>query len=116
MTPGYKPGDEVPGGSEPEINVTELYILGGATDNGWSLDTMEAFENVGEVWIWEGNLKPAEQFRFPLQKVSNQWWPCLVPTADGTSVVYGTGDHVPNDFRVPEDGKYKVTVNPSDYL
>ena len=114
MTPGYKPGDEVPGGSEPEINVTELYILGGATDNGWSLDTMEAFENVGEVWIWEGNLKPAEQFRFPLQKVSNQWWPCLVPTADGTSVVYGTGDHVPNDFRVPEDGKYKVTVNPSD--
>ena len=114
MTPGYKPGDEVPGGDEPQINVTELYILGGATDNGWSLDTMEAFENVGEVWIWEGNLKPAEQFRFPLQKVSNQWWPCLVPTADGTSVVYGTGDHVPNDFRVPEDGKYKVTVNPSD--
>ncbi len=98
---------------EPEYTVTELYILGGATDNGWSLDTMEAFVKNGEVWVWEGNLKPGEQFRFPLQKVSGQWWPCLVPTADGTAVVYAE-DEVTNDYSVAEDGKYKVTVNPAD--
>ena len=99
---------------EPMFNVTELYMLGGAADTGWDLMTMGAFTNNNGIYTWEGNLKPGgdnEQFRFPLQKVSGQWWPCLVPSADGKSVVLVEGDGVANDFRVEKDGKYKVTVN-----
>lgn len=99
---------------EPMFNVTELYILGGATDTGWDIMTMGQFTNNNGVFVWEGNLKPGgdnEQFRFPLQKVPGQWWPCLVPSADGKSVILGEADGVPNDYRVEKDGKYRVTVN-----
>ena len=126
MKAGYAPGDEVPEGEEPGepepeepqapmFEVNELYMLGGACDTGWAIDQMTSFEKVEGVWVWEGNLKPGgdnEQFRFPLQQVPNQWWPCLVPNADGTAVILGTADGVANTYRVPSEGYYKVTVNP----
>ena len=93
----------------PEI--TQLYILGGACDTGWKLDMMESFENVDGLWVWQGNLNPNGPFRFPLQKASNVWWPCLVPTVDGTAVVLQT-DEPNSDYRVPQDGNYKVTLDP----
>ena len=109
------PGEDPEG---PKFEVTELYMLGGACDTGWSLDNMTAFENVDGLWVWEGNLKTGEEgkdFRFPLQKVSDQWWPCLCPNDEGTAVVLGEGDGlVSTAYRVPSDGYYKITVNPQD--
>ena len=116
MTAGYKPGDEVPEDEQPEpvnpdYQVSELYVLGGACDTGWDLTMMVPFTKEGDVWVWEGNLNTSDAFRFPLQKVPNQWWPCLVPTADGTAVILQGND--PNsDYRVESDGYYKLTVTP----
>ena len=105
----------VPEPENPDYQVSELYMLGGACDTGWGINEMTAFENVNGLWVWEGNLKPGgdnEAFRFPLQKVENGWWPCLVPNADGTAVILGTADGVANTYRVPSDGYYRVTVDP----
>ena len=116
MEVGYKPGEKEPETPEtPALEITELYMLGGACDTGWSLDIMTPFKYEGSVWVWEGNLKPGNDnaFRFPLQKVSNQWWPCLVPNADATAVTLKTAD-CDNPYRVPSDGYYKVTVNPAN--
>ena len=105
-------------GEDPVVpEITELYMLGQACDTGWSLDQMTAFELVEGLWVWEGNLKPdngegdPEVFRFPLQKQSNVWWPCLVPNADATAVVYAEDD-IENTYQVETDGYYKITVNP----
>ena len=93
----------------PEI--TELYVLGDACDTDWSLEKMESFEYNDGLWVWQGNLNPNGAFRFPLQKVSNTWWPCLVPTADGTAVVLQI-DEPNSKYRVPQAGNYKVTLDP----
>ena len=94
----------------PEI--TELYMLGDGCDTGWSLDKMESFECIDGLWVWQGNLNPKGAFRFPLQKVPNEWWPCLVPSADGSSVALQSNE--PNSvYRVPQAGSYKVTIDPN---
>lgn len=101
----------VPEPENPDYQVSELYMLGGACDTGWDLPMMTKFAKVGEDWVWEGNLSTVDAFRFPLQKVPDTWWPCLVPDADGTKVVLQDND--PNSsYRVESDGFYKVTVTP----
>ena len=73
---------------------------------------MESFECIDGLWVWQGNLNPKGAFRFPLQKVPNEWWPCLVPSADGTSVALQSNE--PNSvYRVPQAGSYKVTIDPN---
>ena len=96
---------------EPEFEVKELYMLGSACDTGWSLDEMQAFANDGGIFTWTGNLNSEGEFRFPLQKVSNQWWPCLMISADGKSLVYGTSDDEKVIYNVPETGNYTITIN-----
>lgn len=108
---------EPPGPGEPEgpeVSVTELYMLGSACDTGWSLDEMQAFTNNDGIFTWTGNLKTAEEFRFPLQKVSNQWWPCLMVNEAGTGLVYGTSDDEKVVYTVSETGNYTITVNAKD--
>ena len=100
---------------EPAVNVTELYMLGSACDTGWSLDDMTAFENNNGIFTWIGNLKSGEEFRFPLQKVSNGWWPCLMISADGTQLVYGQSDNDKVVYHVPATGVYKITINLTDW-
>lgn len=105
------PGVVVPEPENPDYQVSELYMLGGACDTGWDLSMMTKFAKVGEDWVWEGNLSTVDAFRFPLQKAPDTWWPCLVPDADGTKVVLQDND--PNSsYRVESDGFYKVTVTP----
>ena len=108
---------EPPGPGEPEgpeVSVTELYMLGSACDTGWSLDEMQAFTNDNGIFTWTGNLKTTEEFRFPLQKVSNQWWPCLMVNEDGTGLVYGTSDDEKVIYTVAETGNYTITINATD--
>ncbi len=104
---------EVTPPSEPEI--TELYILGDGTDNGWALDTMPAFTNENGIFTWQGNLKASGGVRFPLQKTANVWWPCLcIQTSTGklvktTDADWNTGEY--QHLTVAEDGVYKIVVN-----
>lgn len=115
MKSGYAPGDEVPEDEQPEepqnpdYQVSELYMLGPGSDVGWNLGLITPFKKVDDVWVWEGNLYPNEQFRFQLAK-DNQWAPSLTPSNDGKSVYRTEGQN--SDYCVESAGFYKVTVNP----
>lgn len=106
-------GDRV----EPAVQINELYILGAATDNGWSLDTMPQLEKNGDIFtitthLKKGTLSDNTVFRFPMQRVPNKWWPCLVKgSAEGTLMV-GTGDgDASRQFTVDTSGTYLITIN-----
>ncbi len=98
-----------------ENPLTELYILGDATDTGWNLDTMPAFTNENGIFTWQGNLKGSGAFRFPLQKISGVWFPCLcLQKSTGklvktTDTDWNTGGY--QHLTVAEDGVYKIVVN-----
>lgn len=98
--------------SEPAPSISELYLLGEATDAGWSLDDMPALTKSGNTFSITANLKANAKFRFPLQKAPNTWWPCLVRgDAEGT-VKIGTGDGNDADqFTVAEDGSYEIVID-----
>lgn len=94
--------------------VQGLYVLGGATDTGWSLDDMPAFTRIEGTnkFEWSGNLKANEEFRFPLQKQSNVWWPCLMVTdleTGALAIGYGDGDKIA--VTVSETRAYKITID-----
>ena len=88
-----------------------LYVLGGATDTGWSLDDMTQFTREGNKFSWSGNLKAGEEFRFPLQKKSNAWWPCLMVADDGQSLVIGYGDDDKTAYKLTETKKYDIVID-----
>lgn len=88
-----------------------LYVLGGATDTGWSLDDMTQFTREGNKFSWSGNLKAGEEFRFPLQKKSNAWWPCLMVADDGQSMVIGYGDDDKTAYKLTETKKYNIVID-----
>jgi len=91
--------------------ITELYILGDAVSTGWSLDDMEAFTaGEGSVFTWTGAITANKEFRFPLQKVSDTWWPCLVKGTDDGWLAFGWSDADKNQIPVTEDGTYTITV------
>ena len=93
------------------MEINELYVLGDACDAGWSINDMVAFTKNGDIFTWEGNLKASGEFRFPLQKVPNQWWPCLVMgNAEGTLKV-ANSDGENNPLHVAADGNYQIVVN-----
>ncbi len=92
--------------------IKELYVLGDACDTGWSIDAMPAFENKGNgIFEWEGHLNPSGAFRFPLQKVANEWWPCLVMGTEAGSLVIDKDGSVNSAFTVDTDGVWHVTVD-----
>lgn len=101
--------------ADPKVVVEELYVLGSASDAGWSLDDMEAFTNDNGVFTWEGNLKANDEFRFPMQKISNVWWPCLMISEDGSGIVYGVSDGDKAVYKLEEDGTYKIVINAKDF-
>lgn len=94
-----------------KVEINELYVLGDACDAGWSLDNMVAFTKNGDIFTWEGNLKASGEFRFPLQKVSNQWWPCLVMGSTEGTLKVANSDGENNPLHVAEDGNYQIVVN-----
>lgn len=101
--------------NDDPIVVTELYLLGDSTAWGWSLDDMEAFENKGDgLFTWTGELTAGGELRFPLQKKSNTWWPCLVKGATDGTLAVGYSDNDKNNIDVPEDGTYTINVNSNE--
>lgn len=88
--------------------VDHLYILGGATKTGWSLDDMEEFEKNGNVFTWEGSLTEGGEFRFPMQR---DWWPCLMIAMDGKTLVKGVSDDEKTGYAVDETAIYKIVCD-----
>ena len=97
----------------------QLWILGDASSNGWSLSTMPEFEanEDGSIKTWKGFLKPGE-LKFPLEQ--NFEWnfniAYLMPLENGTPA--GEGDctlvlsGVPdNKWRVEKMGEYEIQVD-----
>ena len=87
--------------------VDHLYILGGATKTGWSLDLMEEFEKNGNIFTWEGPLTE-DEFRFPMQR---DWWPCLMIALDGETLVKGVSDDEKTGYKVAEAAIYKIVCD-----
>ena len=88
--------------------VDHLYILGGATKTGWSLDAMEEFEKEGNIFTWEGSLTEGGEFRFPMQR---DWWPCLMIAMDGETLVKGVSDDEKTGYTVDETAIYKIVCD-----
>ena len=102
---------------EQQVAIDELYLLGGATDTGWDLDKMPALEKSGQVFpiaahLKAGTLESNEVFRFPMQKVANKWWPCLVKGSSEGKVMVGTSDgDQSRQFTVDTSGTYLITID-----
>ena len=58
------------------------------------------------IWI-----EASGEFRFPLQKVSNQWWPCLVMGSTEGTLKVANSDGENNPLHVAADGNYQIVVN-----
>lgn len=99
----------------PDVEITELYLLGPAA-NGWDILSMPEFENNGGIFTWTGSLKGNEQFRMLTQKADNMWFPGIMINLETgkpqyvTNADFGDGsswDH----FSVAADGTYTITVD-----
>lgn len=93
-----------------KVEINELYILGEACPTGWALDLMEQLTNDNGVFTWEGALAANKRFRFPLQKIPDTWWPCLMLGENG-KVLYGMGDDDEVNHPVDQDGVYEIVID-----
>lgn len=97
---------------EGPIEVNELFILGSATVTGWSLDQMYKLVDEGNgIFTIRCALLASGEFRFPLQKEANKWWPCLVQGETEGTLALGQSDGDNNPFRVAEDGVYDLRLD-----
>ena len=90
-----------------------LWMIGGATAGGWSLDSatpMESIEDEPNGFIWEGILLSGE-LKFVLQKTS------FVPSfnkdgEDENKLVYRENDDEPDEkFIINTPGNYRIKLN-----
>ena len=98
----------------PVYDINELYILGDATDTGWTLGAMQQLEKNGNLFSIDANLTKDLRFRFPLQKIPDPatWWPCLVKGYRDGTVVEGYNDTYDSaHFKVSEDGNYHIVID-----
>ena len=100
--------------SASEYPIDELYLLGDATDAGWSINDMPAFSGDKGVFTLTANLKSTGGFRFLTQKVAEGWFPAIAKEkATGKAVYVPNGawdDSVYEHFTVAADGSYEIIV------
>lgn len=102
-----------------DFAITNLYLLGGATDTGWSLASMKPLTKSGSVFTIKANLTAGasgtnEVFRFPMQPDTDKWWPCLVKGAtDGTLRIGDSDSDQADQLFVAEDGNYEISIDVS---
>lgn len=107
--------------TSPSIDfaISELYLIGGATDYSWSIAAMPALEKEGSVFSIKANLTAGapntnELFRFPMQQVADAWWPCLVAGDTEGTVRIGDSDYdAGRQFYVSQDGYYDISIDVS---
>ena len=95
------------------VRYLNLWMIGGATAGGWSLDSatpMESIEDEPNGFIWEGILLSGE-LKFVLQKTS------FVPSfnkdgEDENKLVYRENDDEPDEkFIINTPGNYRIKLN-----
>ena len=102
-----------------DFAITNLYLLGGATDTGWSLASMKPLTKSGSVFTIKANLTAGasgtnEVFRFPMQPDTDKWWPCLVKgDTDGTLRIGDNDGDQGSQFYVAQDGNYEISIDVS---
>lgn len=100
----------------PDAAITELYMVGDATDTGWSLDAAVAFTNNNGVFTWEGNLQANKEFRMNVSNLPEMWFPAIVLEKATKKAVYCEvwDAEVYEMFKVDKTGAYQVTVDAND--
>ena len=117
---GYK--FYVTGNAEPSDlpQISDLYLLGEATDAGWGLNLMPQFTKNGNVFTLTANLQANKEFRFLTQKIPNPatWWPSIVKDiATGAPVycesqeVWDANNTAWTHYSVGETGSYEIVFN-----
>lgn len=104
-----------------DVHFTDLYVIGDAVSmGGWAQSQAVLMEETEDhVFTWTGEVAAGQVFRFPLLKA---WWPAIYDNRDGTGEIVFTDPAKPadepkpkrNDFSVPKDGIYTITVNTVD--
>ena len=104
------------------------YIVGGATECGWTTDNMEfnrssvAMVNVkDDIWVWAGTMKVGDgnDGAFKIPNSSGGWEGYWAPSANfvltsGVEAKLSTNSEGDNKYHVAEAGMYRVTINTSD--
>lgn len=102
-----------------DFAITNLYLLGGATDTGWNLGSMKPLTKSGSVFTIKANLTAGaagtnEVFRFPMQPDTDKWWPCLVKgDTDGTLRIGDSDSDAGGQLFVAQDGNYEISIDVS---
>ena len=92
---------------------TTLYLIGGATPNGWDADNATQMERTDNgVFTWTGKLKGGEDFKFITTR--GEFLPSYNrdATAEELKLFYRTSDEEPDEkFSVEQEGTYLVKAN-----
>lgn len=101
--------------------IERLWVLGGATNAGWSLGAMPEMENNGGIFTWTGHLKDAASaggVRF--NTINTNWFPSLTlveaPSTSGKLMYMAS--HIPDkyiEFSVEVAGTYKLTIDARNF-
>lgn len=108
---GNKPDPDAP----PVEATGGIYIYGSATATGFDLGTMEAFDEVGGLYSWEGYLIGGAPFQFPTQKDSE--FPCYMVVEDeegNISLGYAATADDLVVWTVDIDGTYEIIIDMRD--
>ena len=92
----------------PVVTINELYIIGEAVANTWSLDAAEQLTKNGDVFTITTHLDANEIFRFICQK---DWYPALVKGDTEGTVRYVNSATDPDHFTVAQSGTYLITID-----
>ena len=97
-----------------DYSISELYLIGAATEAGWTIPNMPALAKDGDIFSIYANLTANEKFRFPMQKISDVWWPGLVKgDTDGTVKIGDSDANEEDQFKVNSDGFYHISIDVS---
>lgn len=115
----YSPGTT----TEPEPEISTLYLIGDATQGGWALENATAltYDTENNKFTWTGDLTVGiEGFKFIVSNTS--WAPAFVAASADQIVTFGEPislvyreneeEGAPADFKfkVPADGNYTIEV------
>lgn len=92
--------------------INELYVAGPAATSDWTVESMIPMELKDGLFVWEGELRAAEEFIFPTQNTA--LWPALMISADGSQLVYGSSESQKVSFTVATHGIYHIEIDAAD--
>jgi len=97
---------------DPSSVPAELYMIGDATSNGWSIDKADQLTKSGNTFVWDGALKVGN-FKFPVNKNADFNQNMYMRDSEHDSIFYkhvgGAGDD--SQWTAFEEGWYHIELN-----